>query len=170
LKANIQNGIYKLKNNYFKFYFRFIFPNLSELEFGDVEGIYENAIYPLLNEYTSYIFEDVCIQYMRKLNKSNGLPIRFIKIGRWWDKKNEIDILALDSKDGMIFGECKWKNSKVGLKELNSLIEKSLTLEEKINEKYYFLFSKSGFDQELQESTKNNKKVKLVSVQDILNL
>lgn len=165
--VNVQNGLYKIKDNYFKFFFRFIFPNISELEALDIEGVYEFAIEPYLNEYTSFIFEDICIQYMRRLNKDKKLPFRFSKIGRWWDKKNEIDVVAFDENGNLIFGECKWKNSKVSIKELNKLKEKAPHIKGEYHTKYYYLFSKSGFEDELISLSKIDSTVKLIDINEI---
>ena len=85
-KINPQAGIYKIKDNYFRFYFRFIFPYLSELEVGDVPGVYAKSVQPFLNEFVSFLFEEVCRQYLRKMNQTNSLPVHFSKIGRWWEK------------------------------------------------------------------------------------
>lgn len=166
-RANIQNGIYKLKDNYFKFFFRFMFPNLSELEAGDIEGVYEYNIKPLLNEYVSFVFEDVCIQYMRKLNIKRQLPFRYSKIGRWWDKNKEIDLIASDEKNSIIFGECKWKNSPVSIKELNLLRIKGENIENEFSNRYYYLFSKSGFEQSLKAVAAVDDTVRLVDINDI---
>jgi AAA+ ATPase superfamily predicted ATPase len=168
--VNSQSGLYKIKDNYFKFYFRFIFQNITELESEDIDGVYEYNINPYLNEYTSYIFEDVCIQFLRILNKNRKLPFRFSKIGRWWDNKNEIDIVALDEKSNLLCGECKWKVSKVGIKELNRLREKSLSIRGDYEQKHFYLFSKSGFDEELIKIQKLDKNVHLFDVNDIVGI
>lgn len=167
---NPQNGLYKIKDNYFKFYFRFIFQNITELESEDIDGVYECNVKPYINEYTSYIFEDVCIQFLRNLNKKKRLPFRFSKIGRWWDNKNEIDIVAYDEKGNLICGECKWKTSKAGIKELNKLKEKSLYIKGDFENKYYYLFSKSGFDEELIKIQEFDKSVQLFNADDIAEL
>jgi AAA+ ATPase superfamily predicted ATPase len=168
--ANSQNGLYKIKDNFFKFYFRFIFQNITELESDDIDGVYDYNVKPYLNEYTSYVFENVCIQFLRALNKNKKLAFRFSKIGRWWDNKNEIDIVAFDEKGNLICGECKWKTSRVGIKELNKLREKSLNIKGDYEQKYYFLFSKSGFDEELINIQKWDKSVCLFNIDDIVNL
>ena len=84
-------------------------------------------IQPYLNDYTSYIFEEICKEHMRELNKNNRLPFRYSKIGRWWGKntkkiETEIDIMAVDSASkNYIIGECKFKNKQMGISDLNDL-------------------------------------------------
>lgn len=165
--VNVQNGLYKIKDNYFKFFFRFIFPNITELEALDTDGVYEFSVKPYLNQYTSFVFEDICIQYMRKLNKQKKLSFRFSKIGRWWDKKNEIDVVAFDECGNLICGECKWKTSKISIKELNKLKEKSAHINGHYENKYFYLFSKSGFDDELVSLSKVDKNIILIDIDEI---
>ena len=169
-KVSGKGGLYKIRDNYFKFYFKFIFPSISELEEGDIDGIYKYTVEPFLNEYVSFIFEDICIQYMRRLNMSDKLPFHFSKIGRWWNKKNEIDIAAFDAHGNLICGECKWKNSSVGISELNALKEKSIFVDGKYTDKYYYMFSKNSFDKELIKLSKSDKSVFLIDLNDMMQI
>lgn len=124
-------------------------------------------IKPFLNEYASFIFEDISIQYMRKLNINGDLPFHFSNIGRWWNKKNEIDITAFDQNGNIIFGECKWTNNLIGIKELNALKEKSTSVEGSFRRKYFYLFSKSGFTDEIKNLCKIDNSLKLVHLSNI---
>ncbi len=167
--ANLYSGIYELDNNYFKFYFRFLFPRLSDLEMGDVDGVFKSYIEQELNNYIGRIFEDVCIRYMRYMNLKEKLPFRFDKIGRWWEKQKEIDMIAI-GKDSVIYGECKWKNAKVGIGELNELRRKYVDAFFEKQNKYFYLFSKSGFDDELMKLAKIEKNVVLVGLEDVMTV
>ncbi|MCG8500230.1 MAG: DUF234 domain-containing protein [Firmicutes bacterium] len=98
------------------------------------------------------------------------MPFVFGRIGRWWGnhpakkRQEEIDILAVDNENA-IFGECKWRNELVGVDIYNELLEKSKILKQYTN-KYYFLFSKSGFTTELKEKAKELN-VELVDLERI---
>jgi len=110
-------------------------------------------------------FENVCIQFLRSLNIKGLLPFRFKKIGRWWEKDIEIDILAFGSKEECIAGECKWQGSKVGINDYEHLKSKITRL--KINQTYYYLFSKSGFSDQLIKLAEENEYIKLVGLNEI---
>ena len=172
--TNTQRGLYKLTDNFFRFWYRFVFANYSELENGDVSGVYEHMIQPYLNDYTSYIFEDICKEYMRELNKNNRLPFRYSKIGRWWGKttkktETEIDIMAVNNTSkNYIIGECKFKNKQMGISDLDDLRAKytpsgDVTI-------YYYLFSKTGFTKELLELRESNFNIFTVSLVDLVHL
>ncbi|MCD7823390.1 MAG: ATP-binding protein [Oscillospiraceae bacterium] len=163
-KANANRGIYRLTDNFFRFWYTFGFANISELEDGDVNGVYEYVVKPALHEFASLPFEDVCKTFVRELQKDNALPFRYSKMGRWMGKttvrnssapdgvtvaETEIDILAI-SRDGKeyLVGECKFKGKPFTYSEYLDTFVKLTPLKE--NQSFtYALFSESGFDKKL---------------------
>ena len=142
-----KRGIYKIVDPFFRFWFRFVLPNVSTIE-EDAERAFDERIRPFLDHYVSYYFEDVCKEFLVELNKQNGLPFRFTRIGSWWHRDNEIDIVALneDTKE-ILFAECKWQNKQVGIKVYEELKEKSTRVNWNNEERkeYFALFSRAGF-------------------------
>lgn len=65
--ANNNRGIYQLTNQFFRFWYTFIFTNYSSLEDGDVDGIYQYVIADNLDRYASITYEKVCQQYLTRL-------------------------------------------------------------------------------------------------------
>ena len=181
-KANSNRGTYKLTDNFFKFWYAFGFTNFSQLEDGDVDGVYNYVIKPTLQEFASFSFEDVCKEFVRELQKENALPFRYTKMGRWLGKttlrdvnskkglriaETEIDLLGIGDNQYLV-GECKFKNSPFSYSEYLDTKSKLTPLKEKA-EFYYALFSQSGFDEKLVEESKNNKYLKLYELCDIVN-
>lgn len=165
-QANIQRGLYQITDYFFRFWYAFVFPNISELETGDVDGIYEYAVQPVLEQHISRIYEDVCREYLRRLNRRNMLPFRFTKIGRWWSKRDELDIMATDrDKNHFLLGECKFKNSALDISDLKAALVK-FKPEKESAQAYYCLFSKSGFTDEVQKYAKEQN-IKLVGVDEM---
>ncbi len=167
-RANIQRGLYKINDNFFRFWYAFVFPNSSELEAGDFEGVYKFNVEPVLEQYTSRIFEDICCEYVRRKNRKGQLPFRYTKIGRWWEGKVEIDLMAVDGNHkNFIIGECKFRNSPLGLPDLESTINKFS--HNHAMSVYYYLFSKSGFTQSVIDRAKAEKNTKLISLDDLFD-
>jgi len=76
----------------------------------------------------------------------------FDTIGRWWDRNEEIDVVALNEKESKIlFGEVKWSIRPVGIDIMEDLKRKARCVEWKKEERqeYYCLFSRSGFTEAL---------------------
>jgi hypothetical protein len=81
------------------------------------------------------------------------------KIGRWWGnnpkkkREEEIDLIGLNlARSQAIFGECKFRNERLGKEVLESLREKSRLLKG-FDETFYILFSKSGFTAYVKEQS-----------------
>ena len=81
--------------------------------------------------------------------------------------QEEIDIVGSDEKNNYLFAECKWTNEKVDLNILEKLINKSSIFN--CNEKYYYIFSKSGFTKGCIEKSNEMKNVILITYNDILS-
>lgn len=111
------------------------------------------------------MFEDIAVQYLRKQNNAGALPFHFTKIGRWWNKTDEIDIMALDAEGSqMLLGECKYRNAKTDTDTLYPLMRKyPPSPDVKV---YYCLFSKSGFTKRLLDEA-GEKGVLLFALKEI---
>ena len=127
LVFSIVPAIYQTSDNFFRFRFRFVYPNRSDVEGGNVDG----ALTKIGNWWGHF--------------REDGVR-----------KEIEIDIVTLneDTMD-ILFAECKWQNKKVGINTYNKLREKSKLVEwhnDKRRE-YFALFSKVGFAPELKKRT-----------------
>ncbi|WP_440946364.1 ATP-binding protein [Methanosarcina sp. T3] len=119
-----KKGIYLLKDNYFKFWFRFVFENAEYIEQGRQEKLIGDKISPVLNTFAGFAYEEIVLEYLKS---SPGFSDYIF--GRWWDKEEEIDVVGLDSSQNrIIFGEVKWKalTEKEARQTLNRLVEKSV--------------------------------------------
>lgn len=150
-------GLYKIKDNYLRFWFAFIYPNRSfiESEHGDI--VMEKILANLVSRHIAYVYEDVCRERMWALNAENCWPFHFMKIGRWWDAHHEIDIAAIDPEGGhLILGECKFWQEPVGASVLRDLEAKAEHVEwrKKDRHVWYVLFSAAGFTDELRALAK----------------
>ncbi len=184
-RANANRGTYRLTDHFFRFWYAFGFTNLSQLEDGDVEGVYEYLIAPALHEFASLPFEDICREFLRNLQKKNLLPFRYARMGRWIGKttirdktaengmriaETEIDLLAIDreAKEYLV-GECKFRQEPFGYSEYLDTVAK-LTPQKEKAKFYYALFSESGFDHKIKTEARNSKELYLFDLETIVNL
>lgn len=164
-QANANRGIYRLTDNFFRFWYAFGFANLSQLEDGDADGVYEYVVKPALQEFASYAFEDICREFIREKQKKNELPFRYARMGRWSGKttvrdtkapggsriaETEIDLLCVDgSEKEYLVGECKFKGHPFSYSEYLDMTAKLSPLKENAVF-HYALFSESGFDEKIR--------------------
>lgn len=97
--GNPKKGIYVIKDHVFDFWFNFVFKYREEIERG---------AFSLKNELISSFFGKKFETFVLKEFVLDLLPAHQ-KIGKWWHKDEEIDIVALDEeKNEIFFLECKW--------------------------------------------------------------
>lgn len=183
-KANSNRGLYRLTDNFFRFWYNFGFANLSQLEDGDVEGVFEYFIEPELHKFASLAFEDICREFVRELQKRSLLPFRYARMGRWTGKttvrdkepqsglrtaETEIDILAISREaNEYLVGKCKYKGSPFSYSEYLDTAAKLSPLKDRAKF-YYALFSESGFDDRIKEETGSSKEICLYDLHTIVN-
>lgn len=147
-----KRGLYRIKDNYLRFWFAFIYPNRSFIESGHSRIVMDKIRKSLVKNHTAFVYEDVCRERMWELNADGVWPFFFTKLGKYWDSNTEIDITALDPEDkNLILGECKYWSDPVGISVLRDLEAKAsaVSWERDRRKVWYVLFSASGFTEEL---------------------
>ena len=161
-----RKGLYKIADNYIKFWFRFVLPNRSLIESGNAELVYEQMIAPNLSHYMGEIFEDVCRQYI-SLYWKEKLKVAPKQVGAHWGGNLEIDVLTENVDESHWFGECKWWSAPVGENVLNHLIENAAKVPDQWQRnRRYILFSADGFTDALKERAKEEH-ICLIEVNDL---
>ena len=101
-----KKGRYFLSDNFFRFWFRYVYRNRSEYEIGNYDSLLDKVKLDF-NSFVGKGFEEVSKEFL--VEKQDALPFRFGKMGRWWQKSEEIDLAALNEESKEIaFLECKW--------------------------------------------------------------
>ncbi|ASJ09625.1 ATPase [Thermococcus siculi] len=99
-----KRGRYYIRDNFFNFWFRFVYPNLADLELGLADEVW-GKIRVELNAYYGKMFE----RLVREMLKLRILDFGQKSVSRWWHKGEEIDAIA-ELKDGLLFVEVKWRD------------------------------------------------------------
>lgn len=165
-----KKGLYKIKDNYIRFWFAFVYPNMSFIESGNSRIVMNKIRKGLISGHTAFVYEDVCRERMWDLNAEDFWPFHFSKIGRWWDGKNEIDIAAIDPEEkNLILGECKFWQEPVGINIFRELEEKAGNVDWQNQNRHvwFVLFSPAGFTDELKELAANRDDLLLVDEMDV---
>ncbi|MEZ4310881.1 MAG: ATP-binding protein [Polyangiaceae bacterium] len=154
---------YEIRDPYLRFHFHFVLPNLRLLE----QGRLDRLLAIVRDGFDAYVgktgYEEICRRHVAALSDSGKLPITAPDVGRIWDRRVEIDVVALDRKSkAAVLGECRWRRDKVGPDVLDDLVSRARALRKLRGYKlHYMLFSRSGFTAALQERAKRER-VRLV--------
>lgn len=161
-----KRGLYQIEDNYVKFWFRFVLPNRSLIESGNIDLVYQQMIVPYLSQYMGDIFEGICRQYIRHYWQEK-LKVGPKRIGGHWESNLEIDILTENIDGSHWFGECKWWNAPVGENVLNHLIENAAKVPDQWKRHpRYILFSANGFTDALKQRAEKEE-IFLIEVNDL---
>ena len=171
-RDRIRNTLYSISDNYFAFYFAFIFKHRNILNgFISPEIFYEKEMTnEKLNAFIGKRFEDICKAYLKQQFYLGKMPFYPQEIGRWWGnnpilkKQEEIDILALDDENAIIC-ECKYTNEKFDLKQLKDLEQSALCINKE--NKSFIIFSKSGVTTKVEELIIDDSNYKVLTIEDL---
>ena len=159
-----KRGLYKIKDNYLRFWFAFVYPNMSFIESGHGRIVMDKIRKGLVRNHIAFVYEDVCAERMWEMNAQGVWPFYFSKLGRYWDSKEEIDIVAIDP-DGknLILGECKYWQEPVGISVLRSLEAKAemVSWEKGKRKTWLVLFSVNGFTEDLRAEAETRTDLQL---------
>ncbi|MHB1485415.1 MAG: ATP-binding protein [Saccharofermentanales bacterium] len=164
--------IYIIADNLFRFWYRFILFNISIVQNDMIDLAYKN-INDHLSTYMGPAFEEICKQYLWRLNKQGKAAITFTDIGRWWGndpkkrRETEIDIMGTSDNKTALFCECKWTNEKTDTGTLLTLVERSRLFHyEKV---HLYVFSKSGFTKGCADKSNELGNVTLVTFDEMMS-
>ena len=147
---NKKKTLYNIKSNAVKFYYKYIYKNITARENLNPFIFYKIFIQEdFESKFIPSIFEKIVKQYLIKENKKEDVVNPFYQIGTYWydDPYNKVngqfDVVTKD-KNGYIFYEVKYQNKSIDDNIVNEEIEQL----RKIDIEYYNLgfVSKSGFD------------------------
>jgi hypothetical protein len=158
-----KTSLYQINDNFLRFWFRFVYPERSRLELGQSEFVLDKIKAHFVDSHVAHIYESVCRSELWRMNTESMLS--FNKLGRWWNNKEEIDIVALDSMgDSIVFAECKYSATPVDSDVLFDLLRKKalVSCNEANRREQFVLFSISGFTNRLTELAKARDDLLLV--------
>ncbi len=114
-----------------------------------------DRIRPHFANFVAPVFESVCLQFLKRLNRNGKLPFKAVNFGAWWTRNVEINLVAL-SGNGIhaLVGECKWTNRSVGTNILDSLKSKAQVLmaQSEVQHINYTFFARSGYTDALWQT------------------
>jgi uncharacterized protein len=127
-------GRYRIKDKFLNFWFYYVYKNYNYLEIEQTQIVLDEIELNFNDRFVSFAFEDFLIEDIL-YNPLKYLGFVPKKVGRWWNNKQEIDIVAFDD-DNITFIECKWQNSVDRVKVKNQLIQKAIAVKSEKNDNY----------------------------------
>lgn len=173
-KSKTRNTLYSIEENYFAFYFRFIYKHLNMLNGLIAPEIYYDREFTIenINGYIGHRFERVCSQYIKEKSYNGELPFFAEEIGRWWGnnpvekRQEEIDIVVQDQKNAIIC-ECKYTEKPFDESELLNLQASAPCI--KRDNLYFWIFTRKGITSGVKKKIKNQDNFKVTTIKELFD-
>ncbi len=169
MHANVQKGLYRIKDRYLAFWYRYVFPNLSAISCGRGEKAYMEKVAPHLAEYMQECFAGVCTEFLKLMGQYRRLKHSYTTWGTWYGKAGKIDIVAGTPEGDTLVGFCRFDEEEMTPKDLTQYM--GLLSFAMLSPKEIYLFSKEGFSERLRvlakEMTQEGVTVTLIGLEDL---
>ena len=165
-EENSRRTLYRIDDELMAFWYRFIPTRINWIQQGYADGVFRDML-PEFHMYMGEVFEKICIQYIRRLQKAGRVKTACTEIGRWWGPHPEtreevsIGIMGTDKKEWALFGTCRWTEEKADVNVLSDLERESGIFN--YPNKEFFLFAKKGFTRRCMERANAMGNVTLVA-------
>ena len=136
--GDTQKGIYRISNPYVRFYFRFLFPNLSMLEELEPKVFYAKCIAKDFPAFAEEAYRKICREV---IGESSEI------VGEWLGKAGSLDVVASDSDGNITVANCCYINHVDG-----TVYEELVRCAKKAGLKNarFMLYGESGFSEEVR--------------------
>ena len=163
-RATSRQSRYVVTDNYLRFYFRFVRPNLSLL----AQGLHSELEKRISDQFQSFIgmtaFEELCQEWVLVQANAGKLPFAIEQVGAHWGGGAQVDVAAINWREKeLLLGEAKWRAEPVAKKVIEELINiKTPKVLKTLPEGGggwtigYLFFSRSGFNDAAQESAEKH--------------
>lgn len=168
---NSRKSIYVIRDNFFKFYFRYQFTNNAYYSILGKEEASQEIMDDISNLMGNAL-EKIAEEYLIRAAKQRKLPFIPFHIGRWWGNnpfikaQDDVDVMAIDrTGNRAIFMECKYTSSPMPYSEYEDLVTATKAFPN-IKEKYLYFISRSGYTEPVKRQAKIDGAV-LLKIDDL---
>jgi len=143
---------------FLRFWFSSISPYYKGIRDGDYSEVYKR-LENMKEEFSKPIYDQLVMEAV----KVSFTEDKIDKIGSYWDKSNEIELLAKTKSGKIVAGINKYSKSKAKKSELSRLKEQCAKAD--LEADVSVLFSKNGFSNEMKKE--KSAQVKLLSLKHL---
>ena len=90
-----------------RFWFRFVFPNMSIIRSAGAARAFGERIAPSLDAWFADCFERLCREALPLVYAAEGVGAGY-EVGEYWSAETQIDVVGMREDNWTDLGECKW--------------------------------------------------------------
>jgi len=123
-RSRSRQSRYALTDQFLRFFYRFISPNLVSVEQGLFHSLWEEIDQQLRSFVGATAFEELSREWVRQQAIAGKLALHPQIIGAHWSKGVQVDVAAVNWRNRQILlGECEWGTNPVARGIVRELIE-----------------------------------------------
>ncbi len=126
IRSNPKQVRFAMDDPLLRFWFRFVFPNVSVIRSAGPAHAFENRIAPALDAWFGSCFENLCREALPLIYAAEGVSAGF-EVGEYWGANVQIDVVGMRDDNWTDLGECKWGSVKSS-RGLESEMERKVAL------------------------------------------
>jgi AAA+ ATPase superfamily predicted ATPase len=145
-----KQSLYGLQDPYVGFWFECVYPYRSDLELGEARPALRH-LRGILPHLLGRAYERIAREVIRRCGT---LPFPLQQVGRWWDPRDEIDLVGVNEEaNAILFGEVKWSPKPLGTDMFRKLKAKAARVQWGRNgrREAFALFGRKGFTEEMRQ-------------------
>lgn len=112
---------FALEDPLLRFWYRFVWPNLSLLAQLGPDRVYAERIAPHIDSWMGLGFEALCRESLPRLYAREGVTAAF-EVGEYWSKTVQIDVVGLRDDGWTDLGECRWGDAGDAVADLKAKV------------------------------------------------
>ena len=106
-RPNPRQVRFELDDPLLRFWFRFVFPNVSMIRGSGAARAFSERIAPALDAWFGHCFERLCREALPLIYAQEGVTAGF-EVGEYWSPATQIDVVGMRDDHWTDLGECKW--------------------------------------------------------------
>ena len=151
-KPSSKKGRYYIRDPFFRFYYRFIVPQLGPIARGYQEAVVKKIWAELRGFIGEHVFEVLCREWVWTAAMNGTLDFVPEQVGSYWRRYRgqgvQLDVVAAAPREKrLLIGEAKWGRGQISRKILTDLIQRSQRMPQVADgwQVDYVLFAREGF-------------------------
>jgi len=125
-----RKGRYHVSDPFLRFYYRFIVPQITNIERGYLTVAVEKIAAEMRGFIGTYVFEELCREWVLAAAATGQLDLQPETVGAYWRVQRgqgvQLDVVAANRREKrLLVGEAKWQPKTVSRRVLTDLIERS---------------------------------------------
>ena len=106
-RPNPRQVRFAIEDPLLRFWFRFVFPNVSVIRGSGPARAFADRIAPSLEAWFGSCFERLCREALPLIYRQEGIAAGF-QVGEFWSRTTQIDVVGMRDDNWTDLGECKW--------------------------------------------------------------